>query len=123
MKVNYVLRDYKCTNKAFEAMEVSDNEFPGFQTSVSNEFVSKRPLSRLQRRAPRPLQLKPTVSIESKSEITSKGGNEESSSSLSSSSFTSCYHNKDPIPLLSPLVLPSFLESTYIQEESTAKSR
>lgn len=41
----------------------------------------------------------------------------------SSSSFSSFSQNKDPIPLLSPLVLPSMLESSYnIQEGNTAKS-
>lgn len=114
-------------------MDRSDDDFPGFQTHIApdEEFASRRPLSRLQRRAPRPLQLKkpPSCSAESiKSKSNAKsnpnGYNLDSSlTSSSSSSFPSYYYNsKGPIPLLSPLVLPSLLESTCIEEESTAKS-
>jgi hypothetical protein len=38
-----------------------------------------------------------------------------------SSSLDSFYHSKDPIPLLSPLVLPSLLHSAYVQEEKSHK--
>ncbi|XP_031272836.1 uncharacterized protein LOC116131306 [Pistacia vera] len=108
--------------------EESGEEFPGFQIGVhKEEFVFKRPLSRLQRRAPCPLQLsKPNASsVECKGASKAMGCNlnssssstPQSSSSSSSSSFSSFYQSKDPIPLLSPLVLPSMLESSY-----TAKS-
>ncbi|GFY88761.1 hypothetical protein Acr_06g0007010 [Actinidia rufa] len=99
----------------------SDDDFPGFQTLFpKDEFVSKRPLSRLQRRAPCPLQLKP--SGECKSAPNSNGCNLDSSSLSPSSSFGSYCSSKGPIPLLSPLVLPSLLESAHRKEENTAKS-
>lgn len=95
---------------------VGENEFPGFQTFIipKDEFaIVKRPLSRLQRRAPRPLQLNPTSktnnSLDYKGALLNKLMD---SSESSSTSYSSCYHSKDPIPLLSPLVLPSLLEST-----------
>ncbi|KAL8533569.1 hypothetical protein ACS0TY_009824 [Phlomoides rotata] len=67
---------------------LDSDEFPGFQRVGPREgciATGKPPLSRLQRRAPCPLLLKTTSSDET--------------------SGTS----KDPIPLLSPLVLPSML--------------
>lgn len=97
-------------------MDGSDHivDFPGFQTQVPKQDnnkvkVIRSPLSRLQRRAPRPLQLKPAAAAKS------GGYNADCSSSSSSSSFGSCYNHmsKDPIPLLSPLVLPSLLESVH----------
>ncbi|KAL7240719.1 hypothetical protein ACSBR2_006382 [Camellia fascicularis] len=107
-------------------MEGSENDFPGFQTALPKDvFVPRRRLSRLQAQAPRPLQLKPSPSSEFKSSSNSKGCNLDSSSSSSlllSSSFTSYYNSKDPIPLLSPLVLPSLLDSAHMKQENTAKS-
>ncbi|ESR51101.1 hypothetical protein CICLE_v10033881mg [Citrus x clementina] len=112
-------------------MEDSGAEFPGFQICVhKEEYAFQRPLSRLQKRAPCPLQLiKPNnkaSSLECKSASKAMGYNMNSSSSAaaaaksSSSSFSSFSQNKDPIPLLSPLVLPSMLESSYnIQEGNT----
>uniref|UniRef100_A0A5B7BHV6 Uncharacterized protein n=1 Tax=Davidia involucrata TaxID=16924 RepID=A0A5B7BHV6_DAVIN len=104
-------------------MESSDNKFPGFQTPVpKDEFVLIRPMTRLQRRAPHPLQLKPTGSLECKSAQKTMACNLDLSSSSASSSSSSCssfasyYHSKDPIPLLSPLVLPSLLESAYMKD-------
>ncbi|KAJ0094629.1 hypothetical protein Patl1_16639 [Pistacia atlantica] len=93
--------------------EESGEEFPGFQIGVhKEEYVFKRPLSRLQRRAPCPLQLiKPNASS-----VECKGASKAMGCNLNSSS-SSFYQSKDPIPLLSPLVLPSMLESSY-----TAKS-
>lgn len=113
-------------------MEDSGAEFPGFQICVhKEERVLQRPLSRLQRRAPCPLQLvkhnNNASSLEFKSASKTMGCSLNSSAAAaaksSSSSFSSFYQNKDPIPLLSPLVLPSMLESSYnIQEGNTAKS-
>ncbi|KAG5532687.1 hypothetical protein RHGRI_027097 [Rhododendron griersonianum] len=117
-----------------------DDDFPGFQTHIvpSEEelITSTRPLSRLQRRAPRPLQLKKPPSCSAESNKKSKSNSSSSSngcsldsssststSSSSSSSFPSyIYNSQGPIPLLSPLVLPSLLESACMKEESTAKS-
>ncbi|KAK6157793.1 hypothetical protein DH2020_012041 [Rehmannia glutinosa] len=94
-----------------------DSEFPGFQTLAPRDesVVNHRrpPLSRLQRRAPRPLQLKSATSDECRNAIKL---NKESSSSASA------FSSKDPIPLLSPLVLPSMLDSPVIQQEKMAKS-
>ncbi|XWS34222.1 hypothetical protein CRYUN_Cryun21dG0021900 [Craigia yunnanensis] len=109
-------------------MENSGAEFPGFQICVHKE--EQRPLSRLQRRAPRPLQVKPNASLELKAASQAMECRLNSSSSAaaaaaesSPSSFNSLiYPNTDPIPLLSPLVLPSFLESSYLhQAENRAK--
>ncbi|KAH7840481.1 hypothetical protein Vadar_017545 [Vaccinium darrowii] len=108
---------------------MDEDDFPGFQTLVpKEESNSRRPPSRLQRRAPRPLQLKkpPSGSMESiksksNSSSSSNGCNLDSSSASTSSSFPS-YYNSIPIPLLSPLVLPSLLESACMKEETTAKS-
>ncbi|GMY25800.1 hypothetical protein FCV25MIE_21042 [Fagus crenata] len=95
-------------------MEDSNAEFPGFQTCVhKDDFVFGRSLSRLQRQAPCPLQLKTKVPT---------ACNGAPKSYVSGSNPSSFYHNKDPIPLLSPLVLPSLLESAYIQEGNTMKS-
>ncbi|PIN16089.1 hypothetical protein CDL12_11256 [Handroanthus impetiginosus] len=105
-------------------MDRFDNEFSGFQTiSPRDEFVAsqKPPLSRLQRRAPHPLQLKP-ASSECVSSIKSIGGNKESSSSAVAAAGASYFSSKDPIPLLSPLVLPSMLESPVIQQDTMSKS-
>ncbi|WVZ12955.1 hypothetical protein V8G54_017485 [Vigna mungo] len=95
-------------------------EFPGFQIySHKDEFVFRRSMSRLQKRAPCPLQIKPN---EIKSFACSGEQNSmetASTSSSTSSSLNSFFTSKDPIPLLSPLVL---LQSTSIREENTAKS-
>ncbi|KAH9772255.1 hypothetical protein KPL71_012969 [Citrus sinensis] len=101
-------------------MEDSGAEFPGFQICVhKEEYVFQRPLSRLQKRAPCPLQLIKPNNKASSLECKTAAGAAKSSSS----SFISFSQNKDPIPLLSPLVLPSMLESSYnIQEGNTAKS-
>lgn len=101
---------------------VDDDEFPGFQTCSipKDEFaIVKRSLSRLQRRAPRPIQLKPSSSSNSNS-LDYKGA--LLNKPIDSSAYYSSYcHSKDPIPLLSPLVLPSLLESACMQGENTAK--
>ncbi|WMV07584.1 hypothetical protein MTR67_000969 [Solanum verrucosum] len=102
--------------KIMKECVVDEHEFPGFQTCIipKDEFaIVKRPLSRLQRRAPRPLQLKPSNSSNNNS-LDYKGAllNKLMDSSESSALYSSCCHSKDPIPLLSPLVLPSLLEST-----------
>ncbi|XVE91674.1 hypothetical protein REPUB_Repub01dG0031000 [Reevesia pubescens] len=100
-------------------MEDCGAEFPGFQICVhKDELVFRRPLNRLQRRAPRPLQVNPERKAASQAIDCSSTLNSSTSSSLaaaatsSSSSFNSYYQSKDPIPLLSPLVLPSLLESS-----------
>lgn len=113
-------------SRLLNVMESFGTEFPGFQTlAPRDEFVVTRkpPLSRLQRRAPCPLQLKP-ASSECRSAVKSIGGNKESSSSSSAGTSTvgSYFSSKDPIPLLSPLVLPSMLETPVIQQETMAKS-
>ncbi|KAK4410420.1 ACT domain-containing protein ACR4 [Sesamum angolense] len=110
-------------NRLTNAMESLDSEFPGFQTLVPrDEFVvTQKPLlSRLQRRAPHPLQLKPPSS-ECRSVVKSIGSTKDSSSSAAGavSIVNSYFSSKDPIPLLSPLVLPSMLE---IQQETMTKS-
>ncbi|KAJ6982354.1 hypothetical protein NC653_025458 [Populus alba x Populus x berolinensis] len=94
-------------------MEDHGEEFPGFQTCVHREELEyRRPLSRLQRRAPCQLQIK----ANNKAPL-------ECKTSAATSSFNSFYHSKDPIPLLSPLVLPSLLESSYIQQGNPPKPR
>ncbi|KAL9149114.1 hypothetical protein ABFS82_12G089600 [Erythranthe guttata] len=98
---------------------IFDTEFPGFlpaNIAPRDEFVAARraPLSRLQRRAPGPLLLKPATS-----EVKSTGGNNKDSSS---SIVDSCFSSKDPIPLLSPLVLPSMLDSPLLRHESSIVS-
>ncbi|KAI3467211.1 hypothetical protein Pfo_023874 [Paulownia fortunei] len=102
-------------------MESFETEFPGFQTlAPRDEFVVPRrpPLSRLQRRAPCPLQLKP-ASSECRSAIKSIGGNKESSlSSAGASTVASYFSSKDPIPLLSPLVIDLFCTMYILQFSS-----
>ncbi|GMH01810.1 hypothetical protein Nepgr_003649 [Nepenthes gracilis] len=92
-------------------MAESETEFPGFQVFVpeDEDVLRRRSLSRLQRRAPRPLQLKPPAPATFKCE----GSLKAMASGLSSSPFTSFYQNKDPIPLLSPLTSPSLIDSSY----------
>ncbi|KAJ8774706.1 hypothetical protein K2173_017152 [Erythroxylum novogranatense] len=101
-------------------MESSGTEFPGFQASFhKDEFEYRRVLSRLQMQAPRPLQIKSNTKL-------GFNGDPEASSSTSmapTSSFNPFYHNKDPIPLLSPLVLPSLFDHAFSQQENTATSR
>lgn len=106
-------------------METSSSEFPGFQICVhKDEFEYKRSLSRLQRRAPRPLQIKPPKGPVDQCK---SGTNEVPTSAAtmaasSTSSLNSFFNSKDPIPLLSPLVLPSLLDSAFIQEGNAAVS-
>ncbi|CAN8238985.1 unnamed protein product [Cochlearia groenlandica] len=71
--------------------------FPGFEMSFQNDdCVFRRSLScRLKRRAPCPLLLPPRPPT-------------SSATSVSASAF--CENGTDPIPLLSPLVLPSMLQ-------------
>ncbi|KAI5579578.1 hypothetical protein POPTR_008G109150v4, partial [Populus trichocarpa] len=75
----------------------SGDDFPGFQTCVHKEEMEYRgALSRLQRRAPCPLQIKPH-----------NNAFLASSASTPTSSFNPFCHSKiNPISLLSPLVLP-----------------
>ncbi|XP_022734222.1 uncharacterized protein LOC111287818 [Durio zibethinus] len=119
-------------------MEDSGAEFAGFQVCFhKDELVFRRSLSRLQRRAPRPLQVRPNDSLERRAALQemecSLNSLQSSSSSsspaaaaaaaaASSSSFNSLiYQSKDPIPLLSPLVLPSSLESSYLHQEGNTE--
>lgn len=103
--------------------EGSSAEFPGFQTCVhKDDFVYRSSLSRLQRRAPSPLQLIKPSTVPSACNGLPKTFVGSSSSSSSSSSMNPFYYSKDPIPLLSPLVLPSLLESAYVQEGNITKS-
>ncbi|KAG8498804.1 hypothetical protein CXB51_005143 [Gossypium anomalum] len=105
-------------------MAESGSEFPGFQICVhKEELVFRRPLSRLQRRAPRPLQIKPNADGKASASQAMDFNLKSSSSSsvavaaTSSTSFSSFYQSKDPIPLLSPLVLPTLLQSSYLHQE------
>ncbi|KAK2429978.1 hypothetical protein QL285_028363 [Trifolium repens] len=93
-------------------MKESLIEFPGFQIySHRDELMFRNSITRLQKRAPCPLQIKPYNGTQNSI------GNGSTSSSTSLNSF---FTSKDPIPLLSPLVV---LESTIpIREENTAKS-
>jgi len=92
-----------------QKMKESVNEFPGFQIyNHRDELVYRNSMSRLQKRAPCPLQINPNM------KSSTCNGNGSTPSSLNSF-FTS----KGPIPLLSPLVV---LESTSIREENNAKS-
>ncbi|KAI4314052.1 hypothetical protein L6164_026995 [Bauhinia variegata] len=102
-------------------MEESGVEFPGFQTNCHrDEFVFRRSMNpRLQKQAPGPLQIKPNVSFACNATNSSMNVSSTSSSSTSSSFSSSFFNNKDPIPLLSPLVV---FESKCIREENTAKS-
>ncbi|CAN7053192.1 unnamed protein product [Brassica rapa subsp. trilocularis] len=72
--------------------------FPGFEMSVHNDdCVFRRSLScRLQRRAPCPLLVPPRPP--------------PSTVAPSASASLLCQNGTDPIPLLSPLVLPSMLQ-------------
>ncbi|KAJ7943300.1 hypothetical protein O6P43_032875 [Quillaja saponaria] len=99
----------------------SADNFPGFQTCTHrDEFEFRKSLSRLQQRAPRPIQIKTTTpSSGCNGGQNSIGCNSKSCSSTSSS--MNSFFSKDPIPLLSPLVLP-LVESTCTREENTAKS-
>lgn len=69
----------------------------------------------------RPLVLWNPLRVNRTPSSSSNGCNLDSSSASTSSSFPS-YYNSIPIPLLSPLVLPSLLESACMKEETTAKS-
>ncbi|KAK7407453.1 hypothetical protein VNO78_09393 [Psophocarpus tetragonolobus] len=93
-------------------------EFPGFQIYTHKDELMLRGsmMSRLQKRAPCPLQIKPSNVITSS--VCSEAQNSKGTASTSSS-LNSFFTSKDPIPLLSPLVV---LESTSIREENTAKS-
>ncbi|KAK9934958.1 hypothetical protein M0R45_022078 [Rubus argutus] len=105
-------------------MEDTGGEFPGFQTCAhKDDTMFRRQLSRLQRRAPCPLQLiiKQLPNNNASSGCTGHGMHHSptsTSNSSSSSSLNSLIYqtSKDPIPLLSPLVLPSLLESACIQQ-------
>ena len=99
----------------------SSSSFPGFQKfDPKEEYVPlRRALSRLQRRAPRPLQLKPSVSFKSEGTPKLLGHCTSSSTVAVASSLNSLYQNKDPIPLLSPLVSPSFVDkSSFIHNHN-----
>ncbi|MBA0648573.1 hypothetical protein Goklo_016271 [Gossypium klotzschianum] len=111
-------------------MAESGSEFPGFQICVhKEELVFRRPLSRLQRRAPRPLQIKPNAdgkaspsqamdfNLKSSSSSSSSSSSAAAAAATSSTTFSSFYQSKDPIPLLSPLVLPTLLQSSYLHQE------
>lgn len=76
--------------------------FPGFEMRVHNDdCVFRRSLScRLQRRAPCPLLLPPRPPPSAEAPSTT--------AVASASAF--CQNGTDPIPLLSPLVLPSMLQ-------------
>ncbi|KAI4386424.1 hypothetical protein MLD38_004356 [Melastoma candidum] len=90
------------------------SEFPGFRNFVHEDVrACRRPsISRLRQRAPVLLQLKPTA----------LSSTEMSSSSLSTSASSSLYYqSKDPIPLLSPLVImPSLVSNGYVHQENAA---
>ncbi|XP_010552550.1 PREDICTED: uncharacterized protein LOC104822892 [Tarenaya hassleriana] len=84
------------------------DHFPGFDTSFhKDEFVFRRSLScRLQRRAPCPLLLPPKPLSSSSSSSSTAA----MVAGVSPAFGSMCQNNKDPIPLLSPLVLPSMLQ-------------
>ncbi|KAF8021376.1 hypothetical protein BT93_G1727 [Corymbia citriodora subsp. variegata] len=91
-------------------VEDSGSEFPGFQMSVHKDVhACRRPMSRLRQKAPCPLPLKPQISLQGRAESGEMGCG--LSLSMSSSSSSSFYQNKDPIPLLSPLVMPSLMSN------------
>ncbi|KAK7275023.1 hypothetical protein RIF29_16129 [Crotalaria pallida] len=102
-------------------MKDSVVEFPGFQIySHRDEFVVIRSsMSRLQKRAPCPLQIKPSAITSNCNGAHNSIVDGSTSSSSNSSSLNSFFSSKDPIPLLSPLVV---LESSCIREENAAKS-
>ncbi|CAH8363855.1 unnamed protein product [Eruca vesicaria subsp. sativa] len=85
-----------------EETGLKGDPFPGFEMSFhKDDSIFRRSLScRLQRRAPCPLLLppRPPPSTEAPPPATS----------VSTSTF--CQNSRDPIPLLSPLVLPSMLQ-------------
>lgn len=92
-------------------MENSDVTFPGFHTCVFKDecMLMRRSLSRLQRQAPTPLQLKTLVEQANLGQTKIDGGDLNRSSS-SSSSLSLCHEKapiKAPIPLLTPLVSPT----------------
>ncbi|GER31877.1 pectin lyase-like superfamily protein [Striga asiatica] len=97
-------------------MESLDTDsFPGFQTLLpSRPGLDRRlNLSRLQRRAPQPLQLNTSI-CGCKSAI--KSNKEPPHMALEANrepNVASYFSNKDPIPLLSPLVLPSIVVSAF----------
>ncbi|XP_061361816.1 uncharacterized protein LOC133305571 [Gastrolobium bilobum] len=96
-------------------MKDSGVEFPGFQIyNHRDEFVFRSSMSRLQKQAPCPLKIKPTMIS-----YACSGAQNSMGAGSTSSSLNSFFTSKDPIPLLSPLVV---LESTSIREENTAKS-
>ncbi|QHO42343.1 uncharacterized protein DS421_5g153340 [Arachis hypogaea] len=102
------------------------DQFPGFQIYSHREELEYRCMSRLQKRAPCPLQIKPSYNNNNNnfSPIGASGSASSSSSSSSASasaSFNSFFTGKDPIPLLSPLVVLA-ADSTCIMGENTAKS-
>ncbi|XP_019057110.1 PREDICTED: uncharacterized protein LOC109116338 [Tarenaya hassleriana] len=100
------------------------DHFPGFKTSFHKDdyCIFKRTLScRLQRKAPCRLLLppKPSTNTSSFSYSLSSRSSAETTAELAgvpppaaAAAFVSACHqnNKDPIPLLSPLVLPSMLQ-------------
>lgn len=100
--------------------------FQGSKLVLTKTTSFRRCLSpRLQRRAPCPLQVKPIASFKSMGmSITSNSSSSAAATSSPTSSLNTFYHtSKDPIPLLSPLVLPSLLESVCnIQQENATKS-
>ena len=94
-------------------------EFPGFQTTVAHkdDVVYKRPLTRLQRRAPHPLPLPCPTSFPSCGGASKQPPVHHNNTSFSSTSNAS-FQCRDPIPLLSPLVCPSLFESRYVIEQN-----
>lgn len=78
--------------------------FPGFVMSFHNDdCVFQRSLScRLRRQAPCPLLLPPRPPPSTEA---------PSATSVSASASAFCQNGTDPIPLLSPLVLPSMLQT------------
>nr|DAD31540.1 TPA_asm: hypothetical protein HUJ06_010391 [Nelumbo nucifera] len=106
-------------------MEESQSEFPGFHIFVpKDEFLTRKPPRRLQRQAPAPLQLKPALPPEQcLARAKAMGWNLDcSSSATASSSSSSFYHDKTPIPLLSPLVLPPLPESSFLHKGTASRS-
>ncbi|MED6146709.1 hypothetical protein PIB30_037041 [Stylosanthes scabra] len=100
------------------------DQFPGFQIYSHREELEYRCMSRLQKRAPCPLQIKPSNynnNLPSIAASNSAASSSSSSSSSASASFSSFFTGKDPIPLLSPLVVLA-ADSTCIRGENTAKS-
>lgn len=104
-------REKKKPKKRKEMDGTDGDDFPGFQIMVLEEDkVKVRPqLSWLQGRAPVPLQVKPAAAMEMERDIAAalKSCGYINADPSPFSSTTSSYQNKDPIPLLSPLVLPS----------------